>query len=47
MYLHVNRSRYHSDDYQKIVGHSGAMPLTEKVYTYFDIKQLVDAINQI
>ena len=32
---------------KKIVGHSGAMTLTEKVYTYFDIKELVDAINRI
>lgn len=32
---------------KKIVGHSGAMTLTEKVYTHFDIKKLVDAINEI
>ena len=32
---------------QKIAGHSGAMTLTEKVYTHFDIKELVDAINKI
>lgn len=32
---------------KKIVGHSGAMTLTEKVYTHFDINELVDAINQI
>lgn len=32
---------------KKIVGHSGAMTLTEKVYTHFDIKELVNAINQI
>ena len=32
---------------KKIVGHSGAMTLTEKVYTHFDIKALVDAINKI
>ena len=32
---------------KKIVGHSGAMTLTEKVYTNFDIKELVDAINKI
>lgn len=32
---------------KKIVGHSGAMTLTEKVYTHFDIKELVDAINLI
>lgn len=32
---------------KKIVGHSGAMTLTEKVYTHFDIKELVDAINKI
>lgn len=30
-----------------IVGHSGAMTLTEKVYTHFDMKELVNAINQI
>ena len=32
---------------KKIVGHSSAMTLTEKVYTHFDIKELVDAINKI
>lgn len=32
---------------KKIVGHSGSMTLTEKVYTHFDIKELVNAINQI
>ncbi|MBE5935375.1 MAG: site-specific integrase [Lachnospiraceae bacterium] len=30
-----------------IVGHSGAMSLTEKVYTHLDIKELVEAINKI
>ena len=32
---------------KKIVGHSGAMTLTEKVYTHFDVKELVNAINKI
>lgn len=32
---------------KKIVGHSGAMTLTEKVYTHLDIKILVNAINLI
>lgn len=32
---------------KRIVGHSGAMSLTERVYTHFDIKQLVEAINKI
>lgn len=32
---------------KKIVGHSGAMALTEKVYTHFDVKELVNAINKI
>ena len=32
---------------KKIVGHSGAMTLTEKVYTHLDISALVDAINGI
>lgn len=32
---------------KKIVGHSGAMTLTERVYTHLDIQALVDAINQI
>ena len=30
---------------KKIVGHSGAMTLTEKVYTHLDMQVLVDAIN--
>lgn len=32
---------------KRIVGHSGAMSLTERVYTHFDIQQLVDAIDLI
>ena len=32
---------------KKIVGHSGAMSLTEKVYTHLDIEELVKAINKI
>ena len=31
---------------KKIVGHSGAMTLTEKVYTHLDVQVLVDAINK-
>ncbi len=30
-----------------IVGHTGAMSLTERVYTHLDIRELIDAINQI
>ena len=32
---------------KKIVGHSGAMTLTERVYTHLDIQVLIDAINKI
>ena len=32
---------------KKIVGHSGAMALTERVYTHLDIEILVEAINKI
>ena len=32
---------------KKIVGHAGAMSLTEKVYTHLDIQFLVEAINKI
>jgi len=32
---------------KKIAGHSGAMSLTEKVYTHFDVQELVKAINLI
>lgn len=32
---------------KKIVGHRGAMSLTEKVYTHLDVKELLDAINKI
>ena len=32
---------------KKIVGHAGAMTLTERVYTHPDIRALVDAINMI
>ena len=30
-----------------IVGHSGAMTLTEKVYTHIDIEELVEAVNKM
>mgnify|MGYP003291730860 FL=1 len=30
---------------KKIVGHSGAMTLTEKVYTHLDMQVLVDALQ--
>lgn len=32
---------------KKIVGHSGAMTMTEKVYTHLDVSILIDAINKI
>lgn len=32
---------------KRIVGHSGAMSLTERVYTHFEIQQLIDAIDLI
>jgi len=32
---------------KKIVGHSGAMTLTEKVYTHLDVEELIIAINKI
>lgn len=32
---------------KKIVGHSGAMSLTERVYTHLDVQELIDAINRI
>ena len=32
---------------KKIVGHSGAMSLTEKVYTHVNVQELLDAINRI
>lgn len=31
---------------KKIAGHSGAMTLTERVYTHLDMQVLVDAINK-
>ena len=30
-----------------IVGHSGAMTLTEKTYTHLEVKTLLEAINKI
>ena len=32
---------------KKIVGHSGAMSLTKKVYTHVNVQELLDAINRI
>ena len=31
---------------KKFVGHSGAMTLTEKVYTHLDMSILIDTINK-
>lgn len=47
MHIYAGRCTYRPDNNQKIVGHSGAMTLTEKVYTHMDIGELVKAINQI
>ena len=32
---------------KKIVGHSGAMSLTERTYTHLDVQTLVDAVNKL
>ena len=32
---------------KKIVGHAGAMTLTERVYTHLDIHELIEAIDKI
>lgn len=32
---------------KKIVGHAGAMSLTERVYTHLDYRVLIDAVNQM
>ncbi len=32
---------------KKIVGHSGAMSLTERVYTHVNVQELLRAINKI
>ena len=32
---------------KKIVGHSGSMTLTERVYTHLGVQVLIDAINKI
>lgn len=32
---------------KKIMGHSDAMTLTEKVYIHLDVKELINAINKI
>ena len=32
---------------KKIVGHKGAMTMTEKVYTHLDVEVLINAINKI
>ena len=32
---------------KKIVGHSGAMTLTERVYTHINVQELLGAINKI
>lgn len=41
------RAKVDQTTIKKIVGHSGAMTLTEKVYTHLDIQELINAINKI
>ena len=46
----ISMMKEHSIDettIKKIVGHSGAMTLTERVYTHLDVQVLIDAINKI
>ena len=38
--------RYNAFD-KKIVGHKGAMTMTERVYTHLDVEVLINAINKI
>lgn len=40
-------ARIYQTTIKKIVGHSGAMTLTEKVYTHMDVNELIKAINMI
>ena len=32
---------------KKIVGHQGAMTLTERIYTHLDVNTLIEAVNQM
>ena len=32
---------------KRIVGHAGAMSLTERVYTHFEVQELIDAIDTV
>ena len=46
----ISMMKKHSIDettIKKSVGHSGAVTLTERVYTHLDILVLIDAINKI
>ena len=46
----ISMMKEHSIDettIKKIVGHSGAITLTERVYTHLDVRVLIDAINKI
>lgn len=46
----ISMMKEHSIDettIKKIVGHSGAMTLTERVYTHLDVRILIDAVNKI
>ena len=46
--FHYYPKQFLSPTFQKlIVGHKGAMNITEKVYTHIDMKLLVDAINSM
>jgi hypothetical protein len=43
----ATRAEVNATMIKKIVGHSGAMTLTERVYTHLDVKALPEAINKI
>ena len=47
LYLDDDRERGSPTLIKKIVGHSGAMSLTEKVYTHVNVQELLEAINRI
>lgn len=43
----LSRANVNQTTIKKIIGHEGAMSLTEKVYTHPDYQELLDAINKI
>lgn len=45
--LLLAEARVEQTTLKKIVGHQGAMTLTDRIYAHLDVNILIDAVNQM